>query len=535
MEGTCASPARAATFGNPDLPASIRTNNPGAIAPGAHFEGQIGQAGKLVTFDTPENGAKAMVQNLLAYQDKHGLNTPLGIINRWAPADDGNDPEAYANIVARSLGVSPTTAIDLHNPAVMERVANTIAKVESGKVDHGYGPAISSAVQSVLDGSNPVQTASSGQVATDASPAAAPAAGGTQVAAAVAAGPTVTQAAPASGVPQQKVGGVEALLDSKGAPSKATTTTIHGVDSQGRLVAVELPGAVAAETALAQSKVQPQIFGDWSKNGAEYLATVPPADRVRVLAIAQGRMPMPSEGKMNDPHELGVMAAVAKYDPTFEANRYDLRKSFNEGPAAQNINALNQAVGHLGHLLEGVTTLNNNGMPLWNSVANTVLEHTGDTRVAPVRQDIIAVSEELMKAFRGTGASETEANQWHSTFPINGTLPQQKAAIANGVGLLMSRLNTMSNQWNRVSGEGVGPLHFLSSDARKSLASIIAGTADAAPSHGSSAPAPQGQPTPAGAQADQPASPPVPGARQAPDGNWYVADPQRPGKYLKVM
>lgn len=30
------------------------------------------------------------------------------------------------------------------------------------------------------------------------------------------------------------------------------------------------------------------------------------------------------------------------------------------------------------------------------------------------------------------------------------------------------------------------------------------------------------------------ASAPVPGARQAPDGNWYVPDPQRPGKYLRV-
>jgi hypothetical protein len=33
----------------------------------------------------------------------------------------------------------------------------------------------------------------------------------------------------------------------------------------------------------------------------------------------------------------------------------------------------------------------------------------------------------------------------------------------------------------------------------------------------------------------QPAqTPPAPGARQAPDGNWYVPDPARPGKYLMV-
>lgn len=32
----------------------------------------------------------------------------------------------------------------------------------------------------------------------------------------------------------------------------------------------------------------------------------------------------------------------------------------------------------------------------------------------------------------------------------------------------------------------------------------------------------------------QSAAPPAQGARQAPDGNWYVPDPKRPGKYLRV-
>jgi hypothetical protein len=29
-------------------------------------------------------------------------------------------------------------------------------------------------------------------------------------------------------------------------------------------------------------------------------------------------------------------------------------------------------------------------------------------------------------------------------------------------------------------------------------------------------------------------APPVPGAKKASDGNWYVPDPSRPGKYLRV-
>jgi hypothetical protein len=29
--------------------------------------------------------------------------------------------------------------------------------------------------------------------------------------------------------------------------------------------------------------------------------------------------------------------------------------------------------------------------------------------------------------------------------------------------------------------------------------------------------------------------PPVPGARKAPDGYWYLPDPTRPGKYLRLV
>jgi hypothetical protein len=34
---------------------------------------------------------------------------------------------------------------------------------------------------------------------------------------------------------------------------------------------------------------------------------------------------------------------------------------------------------------------------------------------------------------------------------------------------------------------------------------------------------------------DQGEQPPVPGARKAPDGQWYVNDPTRPGGYLRVV
>jgi hypothetical protein len=40
--------------------------------------------------------------------------------------------------------------------------------------------------------------------------------------------------------------------------------------------------------------------------------------------------------------------------------------------------------------------------------------------------------------------------------------------------------------------------------------------------------------TPGAARGTSPRPPPIPGARQAPDGRHYIPDPRRPGKYLMV-
>jgi hypothetical protein len=38
-----------------------------------------------------------------------------------------------------------------------------------------------------------------------------------------------------------------------------------------------------------------------------------------------------------------------------------------------------------------------------------------------------------------------------------------------------------------------------------------------------------------GEEAGEGEAPPVPGARKAPDGLWYAPDPERKGKYLRIM
>src|SRR6478752_1846221 len=103
-------PSRAIQSG-PDmsLPRGIRNNNPLNIEAGDFTKGQpgfTGSDGRFARFDTPDSGMAATNKLLDTYQNKYGLNTVSGIINRWAPPGE-NDSRGYAASVAGGMGVSP--------------------------------------------------------------------------------------------------------------------------------------------------------------------------------------------------------------------------------------------------------------------------------------------------------------------------------------------------------------------------------------------------------------------------------------------
>lgn len=100
-------------------PPGIRNNNPGNIRfDGTKWRGLIGDDGAFCIFDTPENGVRAIARILLKYQARtgspgmggNGLDTIREIISRWAPPTE-NNTESYILSVAKSLGVTPETAL----------------------------------------------------------------------------------------------------------------------------------------------------------------------------------------------------------------------------------------------------------------------------------------------------------------------------------------------------------------------------------------------------------------------------------------
>lgn len=115
------------------LPRGIRNNNPLNIEAGGFTQGQPGFAGsdgRFAKFETPEQGTAAAGNLLDIYRDKHGLNTPAGIIGRWAPTADGNNSSAYAANVAKALNIGPNDAIP---PELRPQLIAAMGQQENGR------------------------------------------------------------------------------------------------------------------------------------------------------------------------------------------------------------------------------------------------------------------------------------------------------------------------------------------------------------------------------------------------------------------
>lgn len=111
-------------FGN------IRTNPANAwqgktTAPGAAFE----------SFDTPENGVRAIAKVLQTYAGQ-GANTLESIIGRYSPPHENRTP-SLIQAASQRTGYQPAQRLDLSDPAVLDTVTRAIITQEVGNAGPG--------------------------------------------------------------------------------------------------------------------------------------------------------------------------------------------------------------------------------------------------------------------------------------------------------------------------------------------------------------------------------------------------------------
>lgn len=110
----------------------IRNKNPGNLRyNGIQWDGLVGEddAGFCV-FRQHLWGLRAMARVLMNYQDRHGINTIRGVVERWAP-DTENETQAYVDHVASDLGVDPDQPIVIKT--ILPRLMVQLIEHENGE------------------------------------------------------------------------------------------------------------------------------------------------------------------------------------------------------------------------------------------------------------------------------------------------------------------------------------------------------------------------------------------------------------------
>ena len=127
-------------------------NNPGNL----RFVGQKGATkgkGGFAKFENYNAGLVAMQKDLKAKQTGHsstglnGNNTLLELISKYAPEKDGNNPVAYANTVARQLGITPNTSIGGLNTTALADAMSMVEDSKYRKKMMGPNPAFDSSLE----------------------------------------------------------------------------------------------------------------------------------------------------------------------------------------------------------------------------------------------------------------------------------------------------------------------------------------------------------------------------------------------------
>lgn len=234
-----------------------------------------------------------------------------------------------------------------------------------------------------------------------------------------------------------------------------------------------LPGAI--------SGTQPSSDAQTATNEG-YLSALPSPVASQVKALAEGRMQFPSGFALKSPYWQQMLQAVSTYDPSFDAVNYNARaqtrKDFTSGKSAQNITALNTAMGHLDSLDKAFTALNNGDYPTYNTVANKLGVLTGNRQLQSATTDVqtkaIAVAGELAKVFRSTGMSSKEIDDWKDQITPATTPAQAKKLVQSAIELMNSRLDAVGQQYNQGMGTTRDPIQLLSPKAQAAYQRLAA-------------------------------------------------------------
>lgn len=207
--------------------------------------------------------------------------------------------------------------------------------------------------------------------------------------------------------------------------------------------------------------------GSAGLSGEDFLKTLSPRVAGQVKAIAEGRQQPPSSRSSKAGQNL--LGLVSQYDPTFDANRFTLRKDVESGKAADNVRSINTSIQHFGEFADAVGALKNNDVKQLNRIANQLGYETGNGALPAAELARVLVRGEIAKAATGGHVTVEEQKALDKSLDTAQS-PQSILQVAKTAAhLLGGKLGAMKDQYNSVMKGHGGDFQVLTPTSKTTL------------------------------------------------------------------
>jgi len=256
----------------------------------------------------------------------------------------------------------------------------------------------------------------------------------------------------------------ELVKDAFGNPMGYADPTTNSIVPIKGMAPASLQTAGASTAGTDTAPVNPELAAQVSSLPSDVqarLAKYPPQAQPMILKLIQGQIPADRQHLGTNP--AAYLNAAADVDPTFDLAKPNERMKTvadysTAGQSGKSISQLDYATKHAAQLSLASMDLNNTGsVPLlntaWNSMANKAEAASGDPRVTNFQNTLNSYAPEVTKFISGkSNFAEKELEDVQNAIPQNGSLAQQLGAISQKNGMMLSRAQTMQDQYDKAMG-----------------------------------------------------------------------------------
>lgn len=223
----------------------------------------------------------------------------------------------------------------------------------------------------------------------------------------------------------------------------------------------------------SQAPAVPTPTGTDRNEAALSKVSAPIATRVR--AIADGRAPMPPQGR-NNPLNTAITNLLYAYDPAFDVSNAGLRiKTENgfgpDGKEGQALNAAGTAMTHAGKLSDLIENLDNTSFPKYNSFANWIKNNSGSPEVKQFVNTRDKFADELAKAWGANALGDRKAAI--DTLNAADSPEALRKVMADDIDLLHGKTGELESQYKSVMNKSLASGRGVSDEAKVSAQKVL--------------------------------------------------------------